>query len=132
MTRKKQRKIAFQLIFSLNFQGTDACTHVIEEYYALQEEPEQIPFLEDTVKGVCDHWDQINGMIEPALSNRKFNRVTPICMSVLRLATYELKFSRQTPEAIIFNEAIELAKEFGDSDSAAFVHGVLSAIAKKE
>lgn len=130
MTRQKQRKVAFQLIYSIGFQGVDQKEQVLKEYYAGRESDERISYIDETVIGVCDRIDDIDALIEPALSKWSMDRVSAVCMAVLRLATYEIKFNDEIPVRVAINEAIELAKEFGEEDSGSFVHGVLSKIAK--
>ena len=130
MTRQKQRKVAFQLIYSLNYQGVEQKEMVLKEFYAGREDSEPIPYIDNTVHGICDKWNEINGIIEPALSNWAMERVSAVCMAILRLATYEIRFNDEIPVRVAVNEAIELAKEFGEDDASGFVHGVLSKIAK--
>ncbi len=130
MTRQKQRKVAFQLIYALNYQGLEQKEQALKEFYAERESQEPIPYIDETVTGVCEHWQEIDQMIEPALSNWSIKRVSAVCMAILRLAVYEVKFNDEIPERVAINEAIELAKEFGEDDASGFVHGVLSAIAK--
>lgn len=130
MTRQKQRKVAFQLIYALNYQGLDQKDQILDEYYRTLEGEERIPYIDAAVGGVCEHWDAINDMIEPALSRWSMKRVSAVCMAILRLAVYEIKFDADIPDRVAVNEAIELAKEFGEDDASSFVHGVLGAIAK--
>ncbi len=132
MTRQKQRRIVFQLIYSLNYQGLEQKESVLDEFYRQQENKERIPYIDETVEGICREWDAINQMIEPALSNWSMKRVSAVCMAILRVAVYEVKFNSAIPERVAVNEAIELAKEFGDEDSGSFVHGVLGHIAEKK
>jgi N utilization substance protein B len=57
-----------------------------------------------------------------------FERVAPLDRNVLRIAAYELLREPQTPAAVVIDEAVELAKRFGEADSPAFVNGVLDAV----
>lgn len=131
MTRQKQRKVVFQLIYSLNYQGIDQMEIVLQEFYNQQESNESISYIDDTLRGICKNWDAINAMIEPALANWSMKRLSAVCLAILRVAIYELKFNPDIPDRVAINEAIELAKEFGDEDSGSFVHGVLSAVARQ-
>lgn len=131
MTRQKQRKIVFQLTYSLGFQGIENKEVILEEFYKQQGLEESIQYINDTYYGICDRWDEIDGLIEPALANWSMKRLNAVCHAILRLATFELKFNPDIPDRVAINEAIELAKEFGEEDSGSFVHGVLSAISKK-
>lgn len=130
MTRQKQRKVVFQLIYSLGFQGIEQEETVVCEYYMQSNIEERLPYIDTTIHGICERWEEINGLIEPAVSNWKMNRVSAVCLAILRVAVYELRFNPEIPNRVAINEAIELAKEFGEEESGAFVHGVLSNIAK--
>lgn len=130
MTRQKQRKVVFQLIYALGFQGIENKETILEEFYKQQEIEAPIQYINDTFYGICTHFEEINNMIEPALANWSMKRLNAVCLAILRLATYELKFNPDIPDRVAVNEAIELAKEFGEEDSGSFVHGVLSAISK--
>lgn len=130
MTRQKQRKVVFQLTYSIGFQNVENKEAVLEEFYRQQEIEEPIQYINDTFYGICDHWEEIDQLIEPALANWSMKRLNAVCRAILRLATYELKFNPDIPDRVAFNEAIELAKEFGEEDSGSFVHGVLSTISK--
>jgi N utilization substance protein B len=58
-------------------------------------------------------------------------RMTPVDRNILRLGAYELLERRETPAAVVIDEAVELAKRFGDQDSPAFVNGVLDALRRE-
>lgn len=132
MTRQKQRRVAFQLIYALNWQGPDQCENVLNTFYEQREDPERIAYIDETVSGICAHWAEIDQLIEPALANWSLRRVSAVCIAILRVAVFELKFSENIPPRVAINEAIEIAKEFGDENSGSFVHGVLGHIAKPE
>lgn len=130
MTRQKQRKVVFQLVYALNYQGLDCKESILEEFYRQQESQEHLPYIDETFEGIAQHWDELNQLIEPALANWSMKRLSAVCLAILRVAVYEVKFNPAIPDRVAVNEAIELAKEFGDDDSGSFVHGVLSTIAK--
>lgn len=130
MIRQKQRKIVFQLIYALNYQGLESRDFLLEEFYRQQLLEEHIPYIDHSFLGVCENWDAIGALIEPALTRWSIKRLSAVCLAILRLAVYEIKFNPEIPDRVAINEAIELAKEFGDEDSGSFVHGVLSAIAQ--
>lgn len=129
MTRQKQRKTVFQLIYALNYQGMEQKDVILEEFYK-QHELEEIPYITETFNGICENWNAINELIEPVLANWSMKRLDAVCLAVLRVAVYEIKFNPDVPDRVAVNEAIELAKEFGAEDAGSFVHGVLSSIAK--
>jgi transcription antitermination protein NusB len=69
--------------------------------------------------------------IGEAATNWRFDRIAPVDRTILRLGTYELMKELGTPPAVVLDEAVELAKRFGEADSPAFVNGVLDAIRRR-
>ncbi len=129
MTRQKQRRVVFQLIYSLSFQGLDQKDTVLNEFYNQDPAGERYLYIDQTFEGIVSNWAEIDQLIEPALKNWALNRVSSVCRAILRVAVYELKFNSEVPDRVAINEAIEIAKEFGEDDAPAFVHGVLGKIA---
>jgi transcription antitermination protein NusB len=70
----------------------------------------------------------LDAAIAAALTNWRFDRVAAVDRNILRVAAYELLHEPQTPSAVIIDEAVEMAKRFGEADSPAFVNGVLDAV----
>ena len=75
--------------------------------------------------------EELDAAIADAAANWRLDRIAPVDRTVLRLGAYELLAEPQTPAAVILDEAVELAKRFGEADSPAFVNGVLDAIRRK-
>ncbi|WP_411827322.1 transcription antitermination factor NusB [Luteolibacter sp. AS25] len=73
--------------------------------------------------------EDIDGKISSILENYAPERIDPVDRAILRLGTYEL-ISTKTPRKVVINEAIELAKRFGTTDSKRFVNGLLDKIAQ--
>ena len=72
----------------------------------------------------------IDDTISQSLSNWTLNRLGCIDRAILRIATYELLFTK-TPKKVVINEAIELAKAYGTQESGRFVNGILNSVAKE-
>ena len=70
----------------------------------------------------------LDAAIAAALTNWRFDRVAAVDRNILRVAAYELAHEPETPSAVIIDEAVEMAKRFGEADSPAFVNGVLDAV----
>lgn len=95
-------------------------------------------FSQNLVLGMLRHRTDIDKSITERLRNWKLNRIGSIERAVLRLGTYELVYEsddypdlEQPPSAVVINEAVDLAKYFGTSESGRFVNGILDAIARK-
>lgn len=95
-------------------------------------------FSQNLVLGMLRHRTDIDKSITERLRNWKLSRIGSIERAVLRLGTYELVYESddypnldQPPSAVVINEAVDLAKYFGTSESGRFVNGILDAIARK-
>ena len=84
----------------------------------------------EIVIGVSTHLDELDNHIVECANGWTLARMPVIDRNVLRMAVYELSYSRDVPVAVVINEAVELAKTFSTDDSGRFVNGVLSAISK--
>ncbi|OJH17022.1 transcription antitermination factor NusB, partial [Bacillus obstructivus] len=78
--------------------------------------------------GVTDHQQEIDSIISDHLEKWTLNRIASVERSILRIATFEIKFLDDIPNSVSINEAIELANKFGDEKSGKFVNAVLSKI----
>lgn len=87
-------------------------------------------YVKETVEGVMKHRPEIDELIVHFAPDWPLETITFIDRAILRLGTYELKFSPNVPSKVAINEAIELAKGFGGEASGRFVNGVLGAIYK--
>ena len=86
---------------------------------------------ERLASGTRAHLEALDEAITAAARNWRFDRIASVDKSILRLGAYELFNEPQTPAAVVIDEAIEMAKRFGEADSPAFVNGVLDAIRRK-
>jgi N utilization substance protein B len=74
---------------------------------------------------------ELDGAIAAAATHWRLDRIAPVDRTILRLGAYELVAETGTPSAVVLDEAVELAKRFGEADSPAFVNGVLDAIRRR-
>jgi len=124
MKRREAREKALQTLFQIDVGKVDremAIEHVMDEM-----EPDA--YLLKLVNGATDHGEQIDQLIQDNLENWKLDRLSNIDRNILRLTTYEFLYSEEVPQNAAMNEAIELAKVFGDDQSPKFVNAVLSKI----
>lgn len=114
---------------------------VADQYWAvesLDEEdqrdfgPEVKEFTCRLVLGVRDHWDYIDESVSKYATNWQLKRMAVIDRNILRLGVFELMFAPDIPPKVSINEAVELAKKYGDVDSSKFVNGILDKIHKTE
>src|SRR5207248_2144283 len=81
--------------------------------------------------GVVGQLAEIDAKITAAAENWRIARMPTVDRNILRLGAYELLFMQDTPAAVAFDEAIELARRYGTADSSAFVNGVLDRLRRE-
>ena len=82
------------------------------------------------VKGVAEHEDELNGIIESYSPSRKLDRISYINLAIMKIALYEMKYCPSVPDKVAINEAIEFAKEYADKTDVRFINGVLNSYYK--
>jgi N utilization substance protein B len=86
---------------------------------------------ERLARGAQRRVEAIDVAIAAACSHWRLDRIAAVDRNILRLGTYELMEEAATPAPVILDEAVEMAKRFGEADSPAFVNGVLDAIRRR-
>jgi len=89
-------------------------------------------FAETLVKGVYENITAIDGVISKYTDNWNISRMAVIDRNIMRMSVYEMLYRDDIPPNVSINEAIELAKKYGDVDSGKFVNGILDKIKKVE
>ena len=90
------------------------------------------PFADILLTGVLAHEDDLKQAIQEHAPGWTLDRMDPISRCILLVGAFELLHGGDAPPAVIMNEAIEIAKEFGSDEGGKFVNGVLNAIAKEK
>jgi N utilization substance protein B len=83
---------------------------------------------ERLARGAQSEVETLDAAIAAALTNWPFDRLAAVDRNIMRIAAYELAREPQTPAAVVIDEAVEMARRFGEKDSPAFVNGVLDAV----
>ena len=133
MNRTAMRESAFKLIYSLEIQKQDNLKEQIDVYFESEniENKDAKEYIEDAVLGIENHKEEILGLIEKNLkSDWKIDRISKIDLSILKLAIYEIQY-KDIPFKVVINEAVELAKKYGEDSSKNFINGILASIVNK-
>ena len=130
-TRRKARIAALQALYEL-----DCTKHKVEETSARLGAGETLTqealgFSEELVKGVLQHKSELDALIEKLAPAFPVEQMPIIDKNILRLAIFEILFSKETPLKVAINEAIELAKGFGSDSSPRLINGILGSITTK-
>ena len=87
-------------------------------------------YIEEKYQAVVDKLDKIDELISSNAKGWSIDRMSKVDLTILRLGVYEMIFDDTIPEDVALNEAIELAKEFGQDQSYSFINGVLAKLHK--
>ena len=87
-------------------------------------------FFANIVRGTLSNLEKIDGLIRTLAKNWTIERMSRVDRNILRLSIYEILFIPETPKNVVINEAIEIAKKFGNDESPAFINGILDAAVK--
>ena len=134
MNRTAIREQTFKLIYSLEIQKTEDLEEAIELYVESNEmtDKKAKEYMVDAILGIEKNKDKIIQSIETNLKSEwKLERISNIDLAMLKLAIYELKFT-EIPFKVVINEAVELAKKYGEDSSKNFVNGILASVVKEK
>jgi N utilization substance protein B len=109
--------------------GVEEVVELFWRSFGAETEPESRAYADECVRGVAASRDEVDAYIVKASENWRLERMTRVDRNVLRLGTWELSKQLAVPRAVILDEAVELAKAFGNDASSAFVNGVLDRVA---
>lgn len=130
-TRSKARETALQMLYQQDL-NPDMDFHTVREQIADRISNEQLAeFAWHLFIGTREHLVDLDQRIEKIAQNWSLKRMAPTDRNVLRLGTYELLHT-STPPRVIIDEALELAKMFGSSQSSQFVNGILDRLIPPE
>lgn len=129
MKRRRAREYALQLLFQSEYLESKAD---LELFWKDKEEEQDVrDFTASLVRGTLKNQEEIDREVLACTDNWTMDRLAAVDRAVLRAAAYEILFRNDIPYAVTINEALEIAKKFSTTESAAFINGVLDKLAKK-
>ncbi|MEV8306157.1 transcription antitermination factor NusB [Streptomyces flavidovirens] len=126
--RNTARKRAFQILFEADQRGESVQTVLADWMRHARSDTRQPPVSEYTmqlVEGYATYADRIEDLMATYAVDWEIDRMPVVDRNILRLGTYELVWMDETPDAVVIDEAVQLAKEFSTDDSPSFVNGLL-------
>lgn len=133
-TRRRARSYALQVLYALDVNHDEDAGWATGKYagwFDLRVEGEALEFSDDLIQRVVGHLAEIDRRIQAVSRNWRLERMSRVDRNVLRLAVGELCYDDEVPVKVAINEAVELAKRFGTSESPAFVNGILDRVAQE-
>lgn len=130
--RTKARECALQILYQIDITK-DSPDNLLSAFWEDKKtESEVRDFATALVKGTVENMQKIDDIITKYASNWRLKRMAVVDRNVLRLSAYELLYREDIPPKVAINEAVDLAKKYGDIDSGKFVNGILDRINKEE
>jgi N utilization substance protein B len=126
--RNTARKRAFQILFEGDQRGVDVLTVLADWIRHARSDTRQPPVSEYTmelVEGYAKQASRIDELIAQYAVGWTIDRMPVVDRNILRIGAYELIWVDETPDAVVLDEAVQLAKEFSTDESPAFVNGLL-------
>jgi N utilization substance protein B len=128
--RRESRELALQMLYAIDANPTVGLRETLQTFR--EEQTDTLSrvreFAEGLVQGVQEKRDVIDAAIKARSKNWTIARMPLVDLNVMRMATFELMFRNDIPKKVSINEAIEIARKFGDKESPAFVNGILDEI----
>ncbi|WP_303874479.1 transcription antitermination factor NusB [Tepidanaerobacter acetatoxydans] len=129
LSRKIAREQAFKILFAIDV-GNNTVEEASEIVIEFLKDENQKSFIQSEVKGVLNNLTNIDKVINKYSDDWTIDRMASTDRNILRLAVYEIIYSQDIPMSVSINEAVEIAKKYGDEQSYKFINGLLGSIAK--
>jgi transcription antitermination protein NusB len=130
-SRHHARERALQILFQYDIHGKPGLW--LDVFWKENEATEEVKaFTERLVAGVLEKKKELDALIGTYATNWKVSRMPIVDRNILRAGVYELLWMDDVPAKVTVNEAIELAKSFGDDDASKFINGILDQVLSKE
>ena len=133
MDRSARRELAFKFLYSIEIQK-DIDEDTINLFMENNEitDKKAIEYVSKISEGINKQKEEITSLISDNLKKEwTISRVSKVNISLLKLAIYEILFEK-LPFKVVINEVVELAKKYGEDQSASFINGVLANIVKEK
>jgi N utilization substance protein B len=129
--RRKARECALQMLFQWDITH-DSIDQIASTFFEDQEEGQAVGnFARQLVTRTVEHIEQIDALIQRHAEHWRLDRMATVDRNLLRLATQEFLFDKETPKTVVINEAIEIARRFSTQESPQFINGILDSIKKE-
>jgi len=126
--RHRARELALQILYQLDIRE-ERSEQILQEFWEENDtEKDVLNFANTLVKGVEEKRLEIDKLLTEFAFNWNLSRMSVIDRTILRLGSFEILFLKEIPPAVSIDEAIELAKTFGNDNSSKFVNGFLNRV----
>lgn len=133
MGRREQREQVFRLLFQVEFHATEDMPKQMRLFLEGNEDiptVENADYIENRCKSIRERIPEIDKLINENTEKWDTTRMGKVELTILRLAVYEMCYDEEIPAAVAINEAVEIAKKYGQDNSGGFVNAILGKISK--
>jgi N utilization substance protein B len=124
--RRDGRMVAVQYMYAWSLNTPKNLAQDLQVFFEDKEEPrEQFAFGEELIHGAIEHGAEIDAKIRSLAQNWDFERIAKIDLAILRVAMFEMLYRKDIPPVVSINEAIDLSKQFSNTDAKRFINGIL-------
>jgi N utilization substance protein B len=135
MSRRELREYIFKFIFRVEFNDLEEMSEqekLFFENFELEGQKlskKDAKYISEKSNKIIEKIEEIDGMINKQAKGWTTSRMGKVDLAILRLAVYEIVFDEDVPTGVAINEAVEIAKKFGQEESSGFVNGILAKFA---
>lgn len=132
MSRRELREQIFKLLFRVEFNQKEEMQAQAEFFFEEEENQADVAdtaYITGKVDKIVEKLEEIDAVLNEKVQGWDTGRMGKVDLTILRLAVYEILHDEEIPTGVAINEAVELAKKFGQDSSPSFVNGVLARFA---
>ena len=131
MSRRELREQIFKLLFRVEFNSLEDMTEQEQLFFEDEEaaQDKDADYISDKYHKIQQKLSEIDAQLNEKAEGWNTARMSKVDLTILRLAVYEINYDDSVPTGVAINEAVELAKKFGQDASAGFVNGILAKFA---
>jgi len=129
MSRRELREQLFKLLFRVEFNDLEEMKEQCSFFFDDIDNPvseKEMPVIQDKFDKIMDKLSELDAKINERAKGWTTDRMAKVDLTIIRLAVYEILFDESVPTGVAINEAVELAKKFGQDSSYSFVNGILA------
>jgi N utilization substance protein B len=133
MNRTQLREQVFKLLFRVEFNPMEEMPEQEELFTTVSDtefSTQDADYIRDKYEKIAQKLPEIDEAINKETKGWNTSRIAKVDLTIIRLAVYEIRYDDSVPTGVAINEAVELAKKFGQDGSPAFVNGVLAKFAQ--
>lgn len=129
--RTRARELALQCLYQIDITKVSPDEARNNFWAEVNVSKEIKEYADSLIKGTCENLEEIDNLIKRYAQNWEISRMATIDRNILRMSCFEMNSKKGVPPKVVINEAIELAKRYGDVESPKFINGILDKIFKE-